>query len=114
MPAAVASRRGARDDGRVISVGLRLVAVRSKAGDVWEVVELAWAGMWRLRLDRAGRAPVEMTRTTDELRDVQHWRELEAFPAPREQDCEYGCCRAGDVGLYSEVVSAGARSTLPV
>jgi hypothetical protein len=28
----------------------------------------------------------------------------EAFPAPREEDCAHGCCKAGDVGLYSEVV----------
>lgn len=28
----------------------------------------------------------------------------ERFPAPREDDCASGCCKAGDVGLYSEAV----------
>lgn len=27
----------------------------------------------------------------------------ERFPAPREDDCAYGCCKAGDVGLWSDV-----------
>lgn len=33
-------------------------------------------------------------------------RERENFPAPRENDCSYGCCKAGDVGLTSELVRA--------
>lgn len=28
----------------------------------------------------------------------------DVFPAPRTDDCRYGCCKAGDVGLSSEVV----------
>lgn len=28
----------------------------------------------------------------------------EKFPAPREDDCKYGCCKAGDEGLWSEMV----------
>jgi hypothetical protein len=32
--------------------------------------------------------------------------ELETFPAPREADCAYGCCEAGDEGLFSEAVAA--------
>lgn len=30
---------------------------------------------------------------------------VEAFPAPREDDCDHGCCHAGDVGLFSEAVA---------
>jgi hypothetical protein len=29
---------------------------------------------------------------------------LESFPAPREADCEHDCCKAGDEGLFSELV----------
>ena len=29
---------------------------------------------------------------------------LETFPAPRDADCSYGCCKAGDEGLFSEAV----------
>jgi hypothetical protein len=29
------------------------------------------------------------------------------FPAPRETDCGYGCCKAGDEGISSEVVRVG-------
>lgn len=29
------------------------------------------------------------------------------FPAPRDIDCSHGCCKAGDVGLSSEVVRVG-------
>lgn len=31
---------------------------------------------------------------------------LEVFPAPREEDCGHGCCKAGDEGLFSEMVRA--------
>lgn len=34
------------------------------------------------------------------------WLTPERFPAPRENDCAYGCCKAGDVGLLSETVPA--------
>lgn len=39
----------------------------------------------------------------------QAWREgraREIFPAPRETDCSYGCCHAGDRGLWSEAIPA--------
>ena len=28
----------------------------------------------------------------------------DVFPAPRETDCAYGCCKAGDEGISSEVI----------
>jgi len=34
---------------------------------------------------------------------------IDVFPAPREDDCRYGCCKAGDVGISSEVVRVGHR-----
>jgi hypothetical protein len=33
----------------------------------------------------------------------------ETFPAPREDDCRYGCCRAGDEGICSELVRDNPR-----
>jgi hypothetical protein len=28
----------------------------------------------------------------------------DVFPAPREDDCRHGCCKAGDVGVSSELL----------
>lgn len=33
---------------------------------------------------------------------ISRYRVPEKFPAPSDDDCAYGCCKAGDVGLYSE------------
>lgn len=37
-------------------------------------------------------------------------RPQERFPAPRDTDCAYGCCKAGDVGLCSELVRPNPRA----
>lgn len=111
----VASPDIAQEDGLVIRVGLVLVAVRGRSGRLWEVDREVHEGMWVLRPlgddvrpatvgNRMNGGVRVIWRTTGELRDAQRWREHEVFPAPREDACAYGCCRAGDVGLYSEVV----------
>ncbi len=51
--------------------------------------------------------PSEQVPEHVELRILQ----LEKFPAPREHDCEYGCCKAGEEGLASEVVSIAREVT---
>lgn len=113
----MACGRMARETELVIRVGLVLVAVRSGSGRLWRVGSEVHHGLWmieplggdvvRARSRRTGRwqgGPRSMQRTTAELRDAQRWREAETFPEPRVDDCGYGCCKAGDVGLYSEVV----------
>lgn len=37
-------------------------------------------------------------------RDPLGEKRLDVSEAPRERDCRYGCCKAGDVELYSEVI----------
>lgn len=114
----VASAAVERDDVLVIRVGLRLVAVRGRGGRVWEVRRELHAGMWLIvplgddvrpaqTGNRMNGGVRSMRRTTRELQDEQRWREQELFGAPRETDCAYGCCKAGDVGLYSEVSRVG-------
>lgn len=55
-------------------------------------------------LPDAGADPRAANTDSVPLRFLLATAPLEPFPAPREDDCAYGCYKAGDVGIGSELV----------